>query len=69
MHTLTLKKQMKISSRDIIELYALCKVGNFSFHIWAWFGYFITNKGNQVLFIIWRRINKLFGPRKRACIS
>ena len=22
---------------------------------------------NQVLFIIWRRMNKLFGPRKCAC--
>ena len=28
-----------------------------------------ANKGNQVLFIIWIRINRLFGPRKRACFS
>ena len=48
-----IKTQMKMSSHDITELYALCKGGNFSIHIWAWFGYFIINKGNQVLFIIW----------------
>ena len=24
-----------------IELFALCKGGNFNIHIWAWFGYFI----------------------------
>ena len=24
----------------IIELFALCKGGNFNIHIWAWFGYF-----------------------------
>ena len=28
-----------------------------------------AKKGNQVLFIIWYRVNKLFEPRKRACIS
>ena len=28
----------------------------------------LLNKGYQVIFIIWCRINKLFGPRKRACI-
>ena len=26
---------------SIIELFALCKGGNFNIHIWAWFGYFI----------------------------
>ena len=30
---------------------------------------YLLTKGNQVLFIIWWRINKFFGPRKRACIS
>ena len=25
----------------IIELFVLCKGGNFNIHIWAWFGYFI----------------------------
>ena len=25
----------------IIELFALCKGGNFNIHIWVWFGYFI----------------------------
>ena len=25
----------------IIELFALCKGGNFNIHIWAWFGYLI----------------------------
>ena len=27
--------------KGIIELYALCKGGNFDIHIWALFGYFI----------------------------
>ena len=26
---------------DIMELFALCKSGNFNIHIWAWFGCFI----------------------------
>ena len=26
---------------NIIELFALCKGGNFNIHIWAWFCYFI----------------------------
>ena len=29
----------------------------------------LLKKGNQVLFIIWLRVNKLFEPRKRACFS
>ena len=28
-----------------------------------------AKKGNQVTFIICRRVNKLFRPRKRVCIS
>ena len=28
-----------------------------------------AKKGNQVLFIICKRVNRLFEPRKRACIS
>ena len=31
--------------------------------------FYLLRKANQVLFIIWKRVNKLFGPRKRACIS
>ena len=29
----------------------------------------LLRKGNQVLFIIWYRVDKLFEPHKRACIS
>ena len=29
----------------------------------------LLRKGNQVLFIVWYKVNKLFEPRKRACIS
>ena len=46
---------------SLMEGFALCKGGNCNIHIWAWFGYFICK---QLL-----RINNLFGPRKRACIS
>ena len=49
--------------------FALCKSGNFNIQIWASLAIHLVNKGNQVLFIIWCRINKLFGPRKRAWIS
>ena len=31
----------KSSNTSIIELFALCKGGNFNIHIWAWFGNFI----------------------------
>ena len=47
-----------------------CKESNFNIHIWACFGYIhLLRKGNQVLFIIWLRVDKLFGLRKRECIS
>ena len=37
-----------------VELFALCKDGNFNIHIWAWFRLFhLLNKGNQALFLIW----------------
>ena len=29
------------NGEHIIELFALCKSGNFNIHIWVWFGYFI----------------------------
>ena len=56
---------------SINRLFAYCKGGNVNTH--SYLGvvrlFHLPNKGNQVLFIIWWRIDKLFGPRKRACIS
>ena len=50
----------------IIELLCHCKGGNFNLGVVQLFYPF--KEGNHVL-SIWYSVNKLFEPRKRACIS
>ena len=45
----------------IIELFAHCKGGNFNIHIWTWFGFIISLKG-EIRFY-------LFGKELIGCLS
>ena len=46
----------------IIELFALCKGGNFNIHIWAWFSYFICYTREI-------RFYSLFGEELISCLG
>ena len=49
------------STRNIIELFGHCKGGNFKIHIWAWLGYSIGSRRENMFY--------LFGKELINCLS